>query len=91
MIFINNVQVMLLLSGRVSEKHFLAIWRPKFQGFSLWCPSWGHFTEIMNKANGKETESLGENGGRQKCWDKSLSLMLIHNLSAVMYNFTFHG
>ena len=25
-------------SERVLEMHFTAIWRPKFQKFSLWCP-----------------------------------------------------
>ena len=30
-VFINNMQVKLLQSGRVSEKHLSAIWRPKFQ------------------------------------------------------------
>ena len=32
----------------------------------------GHPTEPRNKVHCKETESLGENGFRQKCSDKSL-------------------
>ena len=30
------------------------------------------FHSVVNSANSKETESLGENGCRQKCLDKSL-------------------
>ena len=30
------------------------------------------FHLVVNSANSKETESLGENGCRQKCLDKSL-------------------
>ena len=52
--------------------HFLAVCRPKFQTFSLRCLPWGHPTEPLSYANSKETESLGENGCRQRCVDKSL-------------------
>ena len=27
---------------------FQGIWRPKFQKFSLWCPTWWHLPEIVN-------------------------------------------
>ena len=54
--------------------HFLAICRPKFQTCSLWCLPWGHPTKAMSSANTKETESVEENGCRQKCLDKSLPL-----------------
>ena len=36
---------MLLLSERVSEINFPAIWRPKIQKNSLWCAPWEHFME----------------------------------------------
>ena len=65
---------MLLQSERVSEMHFQAIWRPKLPEFSLWYQPWKHLMEIVNYANNKETESLGENSLRQKCLDKSLKM-----------------
>ena len=39
--FINNVQVVLQQSERVSEMHFLAIWKHKFQKIFLWCHTLG--------------------------------------------------
>ena len=50
--------------------HFTAIYRPKFQRFSPWCPPWGDPVEPLYQANSKETESLGKNGSRQKCLKK---------------------
>ena len=46
--FINDVQAILLQPEGLSEMHFPAIWRPKFQIFFLWCPPWGYLTEIVN-------------------------------------------
>ena len=48
-IFISNVQSILLDSNRVSEIHFPAIWRPKFQKI---------FPSIVNQTNSKETELI---------------------------------
>ena len=57
------------------EMHFPAIWRHKFQNLFLQYPPWVYLTEIVNKANSKE--SLGENGCRQKCLDKNLDFFLL--------------
>ena len=43
---------------------FPAIWRPKFQKGFPQCPT--------DSTNSKETQSLGKNGCREKCLDKSL-------------------
>ena len=53
-----------LKSKSVSEMHFPVIRGSKFQKVSPWCPTEG--------ANIKETQSLEENGCREKCLDKSL-------------------
>ena len=47
------------------------IWRAKFQKFSLWCPPWGHLTEIVNYANIKETQSLGKKVVDKSAWIKT--------------------
>ena len=57
------------------EMHFPAIWRHKFQNLFLQYPPWVYLTEIVNKANSKE--SLGENGCRKKCLDKNLDFFLL--------------
>ena len=51
-------------SKSVSEMPFPAIWRPKFQKNSPWCPT--------DSTKSKETQSLGKNSCREKCLDKSL-------------------
>ena len=66
------------------EMHFPAIWRHKFQNLFLQYPPWVYLTEIVNKANSKE--SLGENGCRQKCLDKN-RLFLIENLFYICSRF----
>ena len=53
-----------LKSKCMSEMNFPAIWRPKFQSFSARYPA--------DCANGTKTQSLGKNGSREKCSDKSL-------------------
>ena len=63
-------------SKSVPEMHFPAIWRSKF-------------TDL---ANSKKTQSLGKNGCRQKCLDKSLILnkkntfSILTNISVVLHN-----
>ena len=65
-----------LKSKSVPEMHFPAIWRSKF-------------TDL---ANSKKTQSLGKNGCRQKCLDKSLILnkkntfSILTNISVVLHN-----
>ena len=71
--FIHNVQAMLLQSERVSEMHFPAIWRPEFQNFlSLYTLGIPHGDSKLSKLQEK-TGSIGENGCRQKCLDRSLN------------------
>ena len=60
------------------RKCFFQQTRPKFQIFPLQCLLWGHPTQPLNYVHCKETDSLGENGCRQKWLDKSL----------LAYNFT---
>ena len=42
------LQAFLLQSQRMLQRHILAIWRPKFQKFSLHCPPWGYLMETVN-------------------------------------------
>ena len=56
--FIHNVQAMLLQSERVSEMHFPAIWRPEFQKTFFPCTLWGYLTETVNWANYKKKLDL---------------------------------
>ena len=53
-----------LKSKSVLEMPFPAIWRPKFQKGFPQCPT--------DSTNGKEIQSLGKIGCREKCLDKSL-------------------
>ena len=42
------LQAFILQSERLSEIHFMAIERPKFQKLFLPCPPWGYFMETVN-------------------------------------------
>ena len=46
--FINNIQVILLQSERLSEMHFPVNWKPEFQNFFLGCLPWGYLLETVN-------------------------------------------
>ena len=51
-----------LKSKSVSEMHFPAIWRIKFEKFFPWCPT--------DSANSKETQSLGKTAVEKSAWIK---------------------
>ena len=53
------LQAFLLQSERVLKRHFLVIWRRKFQNGFLHCPPWGYLMETVNSVNYK-AESLWE-------------------------------
>ena len=90
-VFINNVQAMLLLQSESVGMHFPTIWRPEFQKFSFPVPpadaSWRQSTKLTVK----KLILWEENGCRQKCLDKSLrsnsttSLGLMEFIQAIYY------
>ena len=58
-------------SESVSQMHFRVIWGAKFQIFFPWCPT--------DSADSKETQFLGKNGCRNKCFNKSLDILQTHD------------
>ena len=60
-----------------NKLHFPAICRPNFLEFSRLCLQWDHPTEPLNKANSKETESLGKTAVEKSAWIKPWRIYLL--------------
>ena len=71
--FINNVQAMPLQPARVSEMHFLAIWKPEFHKFFIRCPPWGYLMETVNQQTVKKLNLWGKTVVDKSAWMKTWS------------------
>ena len=69
--FINNVQALVLQSERMLEMNFLTIWRLQFKFFFLCCPHRGHLMETVNQVNCKKLNLWWKTAVDKSVWIKA--------------------
>ena len=83
----NDVQVMLLQTQRVSEMSFSAIWKPKLQKLSLWCPTMGASYRELFKQTVKKLNLWWKTAVDKSGWIRAWIGSVILSLDIFLYIF----